>query len=47
VPPTGPFNPQVAAVLADWIKDSMSRPPVRLQPDRQIARPADSSAQPK
>jgi pimeloyl-ACP methyl ester carboxylesterase len=47
VPPTGPFNPQVAAVLADWIKDSMSRPPVRLQPDRQIARPADSSAPPK
>lgn len=41
VPPTGPFNPEVAAVLADWIRNSMSRPPVRLQPDRKIAPPTD------
>jgi pimeloyl-ACP methyl ester carboxylesterase len=33
-PPDGPFNPRVAEVLADWIEESMSRPPVRTTPDR-------------
>jgi pimeloyl-ACP methyl ester carboxylesterase len=35
-PPDGPFNPEVAEVLAGWIRDSMARPPVRLQEDRQL-----------
>jgi pimeloyl-ACP methyl ester carboxylesterase len=33
-PPTGPFNPQVAADLADWIEASMRRPPVRKKTAR-------------
>jgi hypothetical protein len=37
-PPDGPFNPEVAVVLADWIKQSMARPPVRLQQDRRLSR---------
>jgi pimeloyl-ACP methyl ester carboxylesterase len=36
-PPNGPFNPEIAAVLADWIQQSMTKPPVRLQPDRPAA----------
>ncbi|HEX6604320.1 MAG TPA: alpha/beta fold hydrolase [Sphingomicrobium sp.] len=38
-PPDGPFNPQVAEILAGWIKDSMERPPVRLQAERQVPAP--------
>jgi hypothetical protein len=34
--PDGPFNPEVAAVLAGWITDAMARQPVRLQPERQV-----------
>ena len=29
--PTGEFNPEVARVLAGWIRESMARPPVREQ----------------
>jgi len=35
--PHGPFNPEVAQALADWINDAMSRPPVR---ERFPARPS-------
>jgi hypothetical protein len=38
-PPTGPFNPEIPAVLADWIGKSMARPPVRLQAERMISPP--------
>jgi len=37
--PQGPFNPEVAAVVADWVKQSMARPPVRLQNDRVLPPP--------
>jgi pimeloyl-ACP methyl ester carboxylesterase len=40
-PPSGPFNPEVARVLADWIIASMARPPVRLQSDRVSPSPND------
>ena len=36
-PPSGPFNPEVARVIADWITASMARPPVRLQSDRALS----------
>jgi pimeloyl-ACP methyl ester carboxylesterase len=39
VAPNGPFNSEVAAVIADWIKATMSRPPVRLQEDRRLPVP--------
>ena len=29
--PTGAFNPEVARVLAGWIREAMARPPVRAQ----------------
>jgi hypothetical protein len=29
--PTGEFNPEVARVLAGWIREAMARPPVREQ----------------
>jgi dienelactone hydrolase len=28
-PPSGPFNPEVAAALVEWIRASMAKPPVR------------------
>jgi hypothetical protein len=39
-PPSGPFNPKITDILADWIKDSMSKPPVRTTAERVI--PADA-----
>jgi pimeloyl-ACP methyl ester carboxylesterase len=36
VPPSGPFNPEVAKIVADWIEASMARTPVRLQTDRSL-----------
>jgi pimeloyl-ACP methyl ester carboxylesterase len=33
--PNGPFNPEVAETVAGWIRDSMARALVRLQPERQ------------
>ena len=30
-PPDGEFNPEVADILASWIKESMAKPPVRTQ----------------
>ena len=38
--PNGPFNPEIAIVLADWVKQSMAKPPVRVQQDRNIPAPA-------
>jgi len=28
-PPSGPFNVAVAGLVADWVKASMAKPPVR------------------
>jgi pimeloyl-ACP methyl ester carboxylesterase len=33
-PPTGDFNPKIAEILADWVKESMARPPVRTMAER-------------
>jgi hypothetical protein len=33
-PPSGEFNPHVGSILAQWIRESMARPPVRTLPDR-------------
>jgi hypothetical protein len=38
--PTGEFNTEIAEVLASWIKESMSKPPVRTLPSRPAPAPA-------
>ena len=38
--PDGPFNPEIATILAEWVKTSMREPPVRLRKDREVAAPA-------
>ena len=41
-PPQGPFNTDVTRILAEWIRDSMAKPPVRSLPERQSSSPARS-----
>jgi pimeloyl-ACP methyl ester carboxylesterase len=42
-PPTGAFNTKVAELLAEWIRSSMAKPPVRTLPERSFPVPATAA----